>query len=359
MALDRTERRELLAVLALAFAGYGCYCVDVPYPITVRRAPICIGPKNAEEQQAIDDLKVLLSEAGVGILCGDASKNFPPMEAAVLVASGVDPLMEKDGRFIAVHPWVAVTIYEWNADSTAIVPIAHSEAPRELSPCDSGVERVGKSGYWTSERTVTVVIACGDSKYPQFLFTDPFQDIWGSSSQPNDDLRSPSLLVDGKVLAPDGQSYPVSLERVTRVTERYAISDSYGVILQNLRTSAIHEFPSTGFLSPGGTRVVDAAPDVIRTYDVSGDEPALLHAMELPESYRHWSGGRFFGDRVFGVSAMRDATICNLPILPFFEYPQLFVDLNNGQIFDVGDSVTDLSNNLRIFVTRTNPRSTP
>ena len=76
--------------------------------------------------------------------------------AAAFAASGVNPETGRQGRgrFIVVHPRVAVTIYEWNADSTALLPVVESEAPAELDPCPGGLSWSGRWGYWRNDGRV-------------------------------------------------------------------------------------------------------------------------------------------------------------------------------------------------------------
>jgi hypothetical protein len=350
-------------LLSAAFlTGCPCRFEEPKLSSSIRRAPICAGATNDAEQQAIDDLAAALRESGRGMICWQG--DFPPEAAAAFAASGVDPKFEREGRFVVIHPSVAVTVYEWNADSTALVPVIHSEAPRELNPCPGGLSWSGRWGYWRSDGRVEVVINCGDpadlGPFPRLIF-DPASLAWAVDAQAGSvHLASYSfdppvnLVVEGKVRSSDGISHPVAFDPVYEVNGRYAVGYGTGSI-QNLATGTIFEFPDGPFLNPSGTRLAvnDREAGVVRVYDLTGAEPVERLEFETPSEWLGLEG--FPGDRVIQATAQQ---IDNRGLLPIAYLFTLLIDSETGGIFDIGEGIGGTLFD-GLFSTRTKHPETP
>lgn len=325
---------------------------------SIRRAPICAGAANAEEQRAIDELATALRESASGMLCWRGYWSaFPDRAAAAFDASGVSPKFNRDGRFLVVHPSVAVTIYEWNADSTVLVPALYSEAPAGLNPCPDGLSWSGRWGYWRNDGRVEVVVNCGDpaslGPFPRLVF-DPATQEWAVDTQAgsvrtSDYADDPpvNLVVEGKVTGRDGSRYPVAFDYVYRLTARYALS-AEGFRVQNFKTGAIFEFAHLPFINPSGTRLAvdDRDAGVVRVYDLSGDEPIELLDVETPSEWVQLDG--FPGDRILVASAKQQYETLYLPAAYDFA---LLIDSEIGSIFDIRkDKIGSFSG---LFSTRT------
>jgi hypothetical protein len=386
MHSDLNSRRTYITSMILALSGFGCYCVDVPYPQqSLRAAPICTGASNPTERRAIDDFEAAIAETNAVLVCDDA------MESA-FAASGVDRFNGRDGQYFAVHPWVAVSMYQWNAEGTALELSAYSEAPRELNPCGDQAWR-GTWGLWRSDGRVAVVFECGDPNPPppqvRYL-VDPFADTWEidersgprSTRDIGGALRA-NLVEDGQVRAADGNRYPVTLGWVTRLTERYAVGaptppsyfdyevDRREYALQNLRTGVIFGFEPPVFISPSGQRLASGGDPLfhnsppyafsalppkrpIRLYDISGDAPVELMFLDVPRGTDQWSIQGFAGDRLLTVIITRTTQFCSYG---FFGHPRtsdrVFMDTSSGELFDpVADSA---SSEPELFPRRVNP----
>jgi hypothetical protein len=359
--------RRHLCLTSACLIGLG-FCVGCPgrfeepqLSASIRRAPICTGATTAAEQQAIDELAEALHQSGRGMLC--TSGEYPPEAAAAFAATGVTFKYDRDGRFVVVDPSVAVTVYEWNADSTALVETAHSEAPRELNPCPDGLAWSGGWGYWRRDGRVEVVIECGrpdaGRQLPRLIF-DPASSVWEvdtfagnvyTSWYSNEPLRN--LVVDGKVQAPDGNFYPVAFDTVYRVTPRFALAaDQFAI--QSLRTGTVHEFSALAFVNPSGTRLAVHDAGAIRVYDLTEDELVELIRIDTPPLFERLLG--FPGDRILVATAASQPRRVWL-FLPVVTLRNVIIDAETGSFFDANDGWSN--SNDGFFSTRTGAPTTP